>query len=226
MADASAIHWWFYVENWTPGYLGSPGARRDLVQISGGVMLDYVTLALWAWTTGFVLGSLSRRAIAMNGTLFCVVVFGVGTLATTSIGRACPNKALAFPLTFYSVWFPLILQTVLLVAPALNGMRQGRRVGTLSLPPAILGAIVITTLTTLATSGLESAVMFGWLGQWHLPRLLDPGPDGLVGTADDLVDWRIRILPLTVLWPIGYMLATAAWQHWHALDAGADHFNS
>jgi hypothetical protein len=213
LAEGSAIYWWFYVNNWTWGYLESPGARHDLVQLGTGVLRNYLTLACWSWTTGFVLGSLSRRTIAVNGALLCLVLF-VGTFGTTTTGRANPSNAVVFSLTFYAVFFPLMLRTVLVVIPALSGMRRGARVGSLTLLPTILWAVVITTLTALTARGLEYSFIFAWLGPGHVPRLLYPGPDGVFGTADDVIDWRVRLLPVIVMWPVGYMLTTSTWRRW------------
>jgi hypothetical protein len=121
-ADSSAIYAWLYVNNWTWAYLDSPGARRDLFRISANFFINCVTLIAWSWTSGFVLGSLSRRTVWITGTLLCVVVIG-GTLGSTTTGRANSFNAAMFSLTFYGVVFPWLLRTVLVLLPALWGMR-------------------------------------------------------------------------------------------------------
>ena len=75
-AERSATYAWLYVNNWTWAYLGSPGARQDLARYSTGFFVDYFTLCCWSWTSGFVLGSLSRRNTWVNGSVLCLVLFG------------------------------------------------------------------------------------------------------------------------------------------------------
>jgi hypothetical protein len=216
-ADSSAIHWWFYVNNWTHGYLESSGARSDLVNYVSGNLLTYLCLLCWSWTTGFVLGSVSSRTIGVNGFLFCLAVFA-GTLGTTSTARINPANAEVFQLSFYGVWFPWIVRTFLVVIPALSGMRTGFRRESLPLLPAILWVAFITTLKAWDARGLEYGVIFGWVGP-HVPHLLSPGPDGMIVSADDVIDWRVRLLPLVIMWPACHMVASAGWRHWRARDA-------
>src|SRR5579864_2754723 len=121
-----AIYAWLYVNNWTWAYLDSPGARLDLVRMVGNVSLGYLTLIVWSWTSGFVLGSVSRRAIWINGPLFLLVLFG-GTRGSTTAGLLNPGNAAVFSLTFYRVALPMIVKTVLIVLPAVWGMRSGHR---------------------------------------------------------------------------------------------------
>jgi len=121
-----AVYAWLYVNNWTWAYLDSSGARLDLARLIGRVSLGYLTLIVWSWTSGFVLGSLSRRAIWVNGPLVCVVVFA-GTLGSTTALLLNPGNAAVFSLTFYRVALPMIVRTVLVALPALWGMRSGHR---------------------------------------------------------------------------------------------------
>ena len=74
MADGTAITAWLYFNNWDSAYLGNSGFRIDFAHDLAGVVMEYVTLLCWSWTSGFVLGSLSRRAIRVNGVLFCLVL--------------------------------------------------------------------------------------------------------------------------------------------------------
>jgi hypothetical protein len=147
-AAGSAIYAWLYVNNWTWGYLESPGARRDLLHYSASFSLDYFTLFCWSWTSGYVLGSLSRRTIAVNGALFCVVLFGE-LLAVPQ--RHNPANAAVFSLTFYSMVFPLMLRTMLVLVPVLWGMQRGARRSPLPLLPTLLWAVTIATLTAWTT---------------------------------------------------------------------------
>ena len=77
-ADGTAIYAWLYVNNWTWGFLASPGARADLAHYGGAIAVQYLALMAWSWTSGFVLGRLSRPTLWATGTLFALVVI-VGT---------------------------------------------------------------------------------------------------------------------------------------------------
>ena len=205
-ADGSAIYAWLYVNNWTWAYLDSPGARGELVNISTSSFLQCVTLIAWSWTSGFVLGSLSRPTLWVTGTLFCLVVVG-GTLGTTTTGRANPFNAAVFSLTFYSVLFPWILRTVLVLLPALWGMRSSLQRTSLPLLRTILWAVAIAMLTAWTATGLESSVIFG---RYVIPP--DSGLDGGMGTVVNLRP--LRLLPFVMVWPVAYMLASASWRRW------------
>jgi len=178
-ADGSAIYAWLYVNNWTWGFVEIPGARRDLADTIVRFTLNSLTLIGWSWTSGFVLGSLSRRTTWANGSLFCLAAFG-GTLAIATVGSQNPFNAAVFSLTFYSTVWPIILLTVLVALPALAGMRQTFRLPTLPLLQTFLWAVLIAILTARAKRG--------------------SGPLGL--------------LSLLIMWPVGYMIATAGWQRW------------
>ena len=203
-ANGSAIYAWLYVNNWTWAYLQSPGSRRDLVEISANFFVLCATLFCWSWTSGFVLGSLSRRTMWVTGTLFCLVVL---TLVTTTTGRN-PFNAAVFTLTFYSVLFPWIMRIALVVLPALWGMWRSRQRTSIPLLRMILWTIAIATLTAWTARSLESSVIFGR----HIIRP-NPGLDGVMGTVDD--PRPLRLLPLVMLWPAVYMLATTTWRRWH-----------
>src|SRR5262249_23944492 len=73
LADGSAIYIWLYLNNWTWAYLTNAVVRRDLAHYSAVTFMGSLTLACWSWTSGFVLGSLTRRTVRVNGALFCLV---------------------------------------------------------------------------------------------------------------------------------------------------------
>src|SRR5438876_4032430 len=177
-ADGSAIYSFLYVNNWTWAYLESPGARRDQVTIGTHVCLHDLALIGWSRTSGFVLGSLSRRTLWVTATLFCLAVFEGSSWTTTA--RANAFNAAAFSLTFYRVVYPWLALMLLVLLPAGWGMRRSRRPTALPLLPTLLAATAVAGLTVSAARVLENSVVFGW----HM-MLVDPGPDGLVGTADD-----------------------------------------
>jgi len=66
------IYAWLYVNNWTPAYLDSP-VLAQLARHGAGFLSPLLRL-LRSWTTGLVLGSLSRRAIWVHARLVSVSV--------------------------------------------------------------------------------------------------------------------------------------------------------
>jgi hypothetical protein len=59
--------YWHYGVHYGDGR--TPG--EDLLFLSG----LFIAISLWAWSSGFVLRLLSRRAVWITGTLFCMMVF-------------------------------------------------------------------------------------------------------------------------------------------------------
>jgi hypothetical protein len=200
-AEGGAIYSCIYIDNWTWGYLESPGARRDLADTAAHFSTDYLALVGWSWTIGFVLGSISRRTIWVNGVLFYLALFA-GTLGSTTSAHNPMNDGI-FSLAFYSVVFPLALRTVLVVVPSLCGMHKGIRLAALPLPKTLLWALPILVLTLLAHRSLEAAVIFS---RWQRE-----GPLNLSLASLRYAQW---LLPLAVMWPVGYMVAVASWQPW------------
>jgi hypothetical protein len=137
--------------------------------------------------------------------LFGLVLFG-GTLGSTTLGLRNAGNAVVFSLPFYRVVFPLILRVVVVLLPALWGMQKGLRLATLPLRQAIVWAIAVAILTVLAARNLEFSVIFRW---WS-PSAEGPAVSGL----SQLRRWQLRLLPLAMTWPVGYMVATASWQRW------------
>ena len=136
VADGSAIHLWLYANNWDWDQLRVAGARRELGLQAVALGLSYLTLACWSWSGGLALRWVSRRAIAVNGVVFAVLLFagamvgpppkhfGMALFFTARDFRA--NGAVFQGLFYRSVLTPLV-QTSLVMAPAICGMRT--RVG-------------------------------------------------------------------------------------------------
>ncbi len=97
-----------------------PGIARLLV--------SSLFLGCWAWTCGFVLGSVARGAAGLNAWLACLVVAAVALFGLNFRGRYpyAVDEGL-FSLAFYTVVFPLILQVGLVLAPMLLGVREALR---------------------------------------------------------------------------------------------------
>jgi hypothetical protein len=123
-----------------------------------------------------------------NDNTTCVVVL-VGTTGTVSTARANPHNAAVFAVTFYRVFLPRPLRLFLVLLPALWGMHRGRGLQQRPLPvlPTVAGAIAIAILTARGASNLGYPLIAG--GQF---------------------------VALVMMWPVGYMVATAARSRWRA----------
>jgi hypothetical protein len=150
---------------------------------------------------------LSRRAVWVNGTLFCLVLFG-GTLGSTTAGLSNHANDAVFSLAFYRVVYPVMVRTGMVVVPALWGMQQGRLLATLRVPQAIVCALIVATLTAWAAQGLEGSVTFGWRSQ----SAADPMIPGLSQVRPTWQSELLVMLPLAMTWPATYIVATASWR--------------
>jgi hypothetical protein len=216
-ADHSAIYIWFYSHWWKWAFLRNPGFRTDLAHYFAVISVEYITLACWSWTSGFVLGSVSRRIIQVNGALFCLMLLLGAALGAPSyfsyfqqyaharlhVPPVLDANATVFAGNFYRVIFPLILQTVLVAIPSLWGMREGQRV-------AGRQSLLRTTLWTAAIASLAALVLQepGFL--LFVQGLKPPGP-GLLALT-----W---LLQLFVCWPVVYLVASGICRRWRSTMA-------
>jgi hypothetical protein len=150
----------------TLAQLGTPLAPGVARLVWGSLLL-----ALWSWSSGFVLGSLARGTAWINGALFCLVLLYLGMPLRRRYNYDVNGGI--FPLAFYSLILPLVLQTILVLLPAIQGMRQGHRRDSSRPVRAILWAAAV--ITALAVRS-----WFWW-----------PFPDR----------WKMQLLSLAVYWP-------------------------
>jgi hypothetical protein len=110
----------------------------------GSAIYSWMYVNNWTMTVGFVMGSLSRRAIWINGAAFCALLFG--ELAAAHPHSYAANAA-PFAIGFYRLILPLILQIGLVFIPALAGMAKGAHLVALSLRQTTLWAAALLALT-------------------------------------------------------------------------------
>ena len=173
--------------------------EHGLTALEETVMLLCHGLALlvWSWTSGFVLGSLSRRAIWATGALFSLLLFGE-LLAVRP--QHNPYNPFVWLLTFYSLILPMLARTVLVFLPSTWGMHKALRLATLPPLQTTLWAVAIATMTGLATRELEVSVMSAL---WPLRP-----------------SWGLRLIPFAAVCPAGFMVATAKWRQWFGKAVG------
>ena len=157
-----------------------------------------LALSAWSWTSGFLLGSLSGRAIWLTGALFYLVVDNSFTARLIFSGNVKFHVVPRLPAIILSAALPHGLSTILFLLAAIWGVNQGLRRRMLGFRQTIILAAAIISLTSLVT----------WTGGWY-------------ETAHEIwsrgvwrgVPWQSRLLPLALVsWPAGYMLATAIWR--------------
>jgi hypothetical protein len=163
-------------------------------------------VAVWSWTCGFVLGSLSGRTVWLTWSVFYFAVLDSAWARFVRMGHIFPPIHIfppnphtheapldSLPGTLrllMATTLPLSIAALLFVFPALFGASAGVRRRRLTVHRAYLMAslnIALALLTTWAT---------GWYDPAHLPARW-PG-----------VPWSTRVLPfLLVSLPAAYLLA-------------------
>ena len=92
--------------------------------------------------------------------------------------------------------------------------RQGVRQATLTLPWALISAVAVVTLTALAAPSVKVSVTWGW---WSTS-----GEGPAIRQLAQLRDsWQLRLLPMLMVWPVAYMVASATRRHWRRQSATA-----
>ena len=205
-ANVTAIYAWLYIDNWTSGYLASPGARSYLLHTTTVFSVECVALILWAWTIGLAVASVSRRTVWATYALFGLVLFA-GTFGSTTTAVRNSANAAVFSLTLYSVGLPLVFRIVFILLPALHGMRKAIREPTITWGHAAALAVSVTLVTAVVARGTQGAVLFGW---WSLS---DDGPT-ITGFSNLRGSWTFWLLPFAMTLPATYVFSNASWQSW------------
>jgi hypothetical protein len=210
-----------YAQHWRDwDYFLIPGWRDYVLGLTATLVLQWTALACWSWSCGLVLRGLSRETAPVNGVLLTALFFGA-TLGTTTTGRLNTFNADIYESVFYRTVLPLALRMFLAVLPAVIGLRRTPRQW--SPHRLVMWAAVIAALTVMSTRAIQGALFFGWLkvspaGAFFAKPILSgqwlPGPDGVMGTPDDVRGWLLYALSSLVLLPTTLMLASATWQRW------------
>jgi hypothetical protein len=178
------------------GYATSLTARQEV----GFLLLLAGAVIVWSWTGGFVLGSLSGRAVWLTWSVFYFVVLdsafarfvlGGNIILRNPHTHETPLDSLHGTLRLLMVTtLPLRIATLLFLFPALFGVFVGVRRRILAVHhAALIGSvnIALAVLTTWST---------GWYDPAHLPARWP------------LVPWSTRLLPfLLASLPAAYLLA-------------------
>jgi hypothetical protein len=196
-SSSSAITFWLYLNNWDSSLLGLPAFRHDIPKFLLAVPLNgYIVLGCWSWVSGFLVGTASGRALPSIAVLFCSFVAFVQVIGPQIFFWVANNdhpNGPVFALLFYRVILPVIVCLLLVLLPALVGMRHGARLRQLS----GISRLVLWTVALLSSALMASQVAFIYrvLLRFLAPAFLLPA-----------FDWPFQ-LHFLVYWPILYWVA-------------------
>jgi hypothetical protein len=174
------------------------GTLLTLRQDMAWLLCLATALLLWSWTCGFVLGSLSGRAVWLTWSVFYLVVLDSAWIRFILSGNIILRDPQPLRLLTAAI-LPLTPATFLFSLSAFWGAFMGVRRQALPLRAAYVLASAIAILTILTT----------WMGGWYETAHL-----AWSGGAWDGVAWPMRMLPFVLTsWPIAYLLAMANRPH-------------
>jgi hypothetical protein len=192
-ADGTSVSVWLYAGHRDWSFLRDPGLRADMVRVTAVTVRQYFLLVFFAWTTGFAIGSWSRRTARVNATVFSMLIFA-GTTGSTTVLRNDPRVFSSF---VAAVVMPLAVKALLVIVPAVFGMRRALRDQPLSMKAAFIWTVALALLTFNDARAVEmSAGYSGW-------KPFGPLNDG-----------RLRLLPVVMIWPATLVLLQTAWSRW------------
>jgi hypothetical protein len=165
-AEGSAINAFIYVEDWSSTILESPGGRRDLATVIATQLVGVVTLSIWSWTMGFLIGSRSRATAWGSGVVFALVL--VAEFAVPA--HHWPGNAAVFEFPLYGTVLPLFLRACFVLGPMLWGLRAGARRGA----PGTITAVGVAIVAALLTAGASRTIGFAATDGWWHPRAAWP----------------------------------------------------
>jgi hypothetical protein len=109
------------------------------------LLCNVALLIGWAWTGGFVVGSVSRRTVWVSATLtFAPCVFCLERFRVESLSRLC---------------------LLLFLPPAIWGVGRGLQIGRIKLSSAVVLAVALTALT-IPTWNSKGAWIPNWALSW------------------------------------------------------------
>jgi hypothetical protein len=197
-ADGTAIYLWLYVNNWDWTIIHNSVFWQELAQCAPGVLLSYLALACWSWTTGLLVGFFARRILWFSGAAFFVVALAVGVFGVPLFfdhilvlqrARDFHNNAAVFIEAFYREVFPQCLQLLLVVLPAWRGMLQGRQIDRFPR----FAQVLLLIAATAAVGTLVSTNLLWWqMRVWDIWPLRQPRLPSL--------------MPLAIAGPAAYLL--------------------
>jgi hypothetical protein len=151
-------------------------------------------ILVWSWTCGFVLGSLSGRALWLTWSVFYFIVLDSRWVRFVLSGNIILRNVRPLQL-LVALTLPLNIATLLFSLSGLCGAFLGFRRRVLPLRSAYILASAITILTILTT----------WMSGWY-----ETAHEVSSGGAWPGVSWPMRLLPFVLVSsPVAYLLIEA-----------------
>lgn len=192
-AGWSAVYSWMLINNTDASLLKNAGFWNGALECSWAIGKFGLILFCCSWACGRLIAQLSRNVRFSVGMLFLITSFFVNIIGIPSHARAFllhtndkyfPNGP-AFAISFYRVWFPLIVHAITVLLPVFLGMIQIKT----SVRKSKAVSILSGSLTALVIIGLiEQPWLLREMWSWkmipiqlmHLPYLL---PFAAIGPA-------------------------------------------
>ena len=153
-----------------------------------------VALIVWSWTCGFVLSSLSGRAVWLTWSVFYLMVLDSTWIRFVLSGNIIVRDAEPLRL-FMAATLPINIATLLFSLSGICGAFLGFRRRVLPLRSAYVLASAIAILTILTT----------WMSGWY-----ETAHELWSGGAWQGVSWPMRLLPFVLVSsPVVYLLVEA-----------------
>jgi hypothetical protein len=175
-----------------------PTSYTGLTPAAGwaGFCFQVIALSTWSWTSGFALGTMSRKTIWVSGVAFSIAYLVV--VASDSV----------FSVVLSWVWLPLSLSLLFVFLPIYCGIRQSTNPRKMKLPQMALVALWTLTAGALAlwVQGWDQAAIDNW--SHGAPALTLSQLAQYAGAWKAGIDQLLTILVLTA--PILYLLAKDA----------------
>lgn len=211
-ADVSAIQIYLYAGNWTTTYLASPGGRHDLLAVALSLLVQSVALIVWSAIFGCALGVHYRRT-SLGATFVALTLLLFGTTGTMTTARLFTGNEGVLADPVYGFLLPSLLRLAFVGMPAVVAIACGTRRGSPSTVVAACCAAVATLFVVFLSRQIATAFYFG------AGRLPGAGPDGIVGTLDDVMpaSWLAWGLALPSIW----LAAFSAQRHFLFRQPGA-----
>jgi hypothetical protein len=203
-AGEGAVYAWMYANNWDWALTKNAGFWYVFAHAATQLSLDWLMVACWSWSAGFLLGGLrsavqptTRVALLLLLALFQIVNapqrwfhFWIVLSGVPPLPSVDPNAPVT-AIDFYRVVFPFLVLGTLVALPAIWGMRQHA----LSTPRMLRSVLVFGAFVSVMT----------------LLFRVPPGLGLLLGASGRQWTWQhrdaMRLLLLVVYWPVLYMVA-------------------
>lgn len=213
-AHESAVYTWMYVNNWDWSLVKNSGFWYVFREAATGMLMNWLLLACWAWSVGFILGKLPKQLSAASRFLlflllglnqltqapqrFTLFLMSLSGLPRLSLVPA-PDARMT-TIDFYQLLFSWMVLAIVVALPANRGMRDGQLASTLHVKPRIsllIGAVLATLTLFPQTPFFGLLLLGGPVRQWFLNHR-----------------GAIQMAPWLAYWPTFYLIVIGLSRRW------------